>query len=455
MSEKNVKIKIQEVDYTTPQGATVDSTDVVFIPGFMRKTTSKDLADAEYGVPRLCTSVYEFEKAFGDTPHKFGADYGRLRIKKGDPDRSYIYAKELLAAGLTVVYVAFSPDKTPEEVFYKKDKSLLLDVLKEIEDKSLYSVKYITSGGYPSVTDTSFTGEKPTTTSGTTSGTTSTIDATLANKLIETAKNRGDAVALIDYDCNEYIKAFDLDDAKSFYRIMNTQFGLSVGDSQSYAAAWYPWGTYRTSVFEGDVLLPPSYAYLRCLAASIKNNPNWLAVAGVNRGVVPGLVKLETPNNVLSTYAAEQMQPAEGESNQKISVNCITEIRPYGRTIWGNRTLLPVDEDGIKATNMLNIRNMLNDLKKLLYRTGQELMFEQNNDTLWLKFKGKISPFLDQLKLGNGISDYALVKETRSKDGSLLPKNKLTAIVRVYPVYAVEYFDLTVEVRDDDVTVSD
>ena len=344
--------------------------------------------------------------------------------------------------------------------FYDEDEDIreeqvshIFDQLKMISDKSVYSVKYITSGGYPSVVceideDT---------------GRIDKLSAKkeFADEMLAAAANRGDAVALIDYQMDENEKAFNTDPTSgSFYAKMHKQFN-DVANAE-YGAMMYPWGQFSCGATLGrveaaettDVYMPGSFAYMKCLAKAIKTSPNWLAMAGVTRGLVPGLNMIMTPKNVLSNTIAEEMQPKFGYENHKISINCITNIRPYGLTLWGNRTLKPVSRDGCVALNFLNTRNMLSDIKKVLYSTAKSLMFEQNSDTLWLRFKAGITPLLNQLKSGQGLSDYKIVKGTTKYNGDPLQKGELAAVIKIYPLYAVEYFELAVEINDEDVIVS-
>ena len=340
----------------------------------------------------------------------------------------------------------YCPADTILDLFYSSEanQNKIQDQFDLISDKSLYSVKYITCGGYPSALKKSD----------------GTLDITLANKMIECAKTRGDAVALIDYQKDETAKVFDLEDSTSYYHMMSDAF--DGNDDGTFGAAMYPWAIYRCTASNISALeMPASFGYLMCVAKAIRTSPNWLAMAGVTRGIVPNITKLLTPLNVLSNKDAEELQPKYGKAasdnscSQRISINCITNIQPYGLTLWGNRTLKPLaPEKGTTALNFLNTRNMLSDIKKVLYTTGKSLMFEQNSDTLWLRFKNSITPLLNQLKSGNGISDYKIIKGETKYDGSALTKGEMSAIIRVYPLYAVEYFELNVEISDEDVTVS-
>lgn len=586
MANENVKIIVQEVDETRPLGSGASS-DIVYVPGL-----GNDFVSAENrNVPILCSSVEEFEFYFGTTPYKFMKDgtYSNVSVKAKSYDRSYIYAKELLNAGLSVLYEAISDDtnlvsnvgnfastsivkqQNTRNVFQTTKKgeatvtfgldgypaygcmslflvngtgSLvelqsvscnnskfdivasaqaegdttnfdrtfkitwgvdtskgdvtaqdiasvvftakllvdgeglfamnlvegdmskpvttdggdhplkyfydhLLSRLDNLKDKNEYTVKYITTGAYPSfvtITETQGTGKSRTV----------SVDYPFAAKLLEVAANRNDAVALIDHADNP-AAALGIDQDGSFYKAANDYFATAA--NAEFGAMFTPWGDYTcTTVNDATATLqamPASFGYLLCLAYAIKTSPNWLAMAGVTRGIVPGLKKLRT-DKVLSNVIAENYQPKYGDVDGKnvVSVNAITNVKPYGLTIWGNRTLKKVNSKGTVATNFLNIRNMLSDIKKLAYNTAKSLMFEQDSDTLWLSFKSGVSPLLDQLKSGYGISDYKLIRSDKKYNGSALTRGEMAAVIKIFPLYAVEYFEITVVVADNDVAIS-
>ena len=186
--------------------------------------------------------------------------------------------------------------------------------------------------------------------------------------------------------------------------------------------------------------MPASFAFLISLGRSIQTNANWLAIAGVARGQVPYIVSLNTSERLTNTIA-DSYQGRTG-----VAINAITEIRPYGLTIWGNRTCLK-NVDNLVASSFLNIRNLVSDVKKLAYDTAKRAMFEQNSTVLWLNFKSAITPLLDRMQSGYGISGYKIIRQTTTE------KAKVVALIRLYPVYAVEEFEITVIMSDEDVSV--
>lgn len=309
----------------------------------------------------------------------------------------------------------------------------LSDALKRLEDKNEYTIKYITSGGFP----TYDIGE-----------------STLFASLLSCAGNRGDALALIDHldrpdaphgisaEGSIYKKAFDA-------KLMNT------GNAE-YGAMFTPWGKYAfatiTDNSDAPAFMPASFGYLMCMASAINTSPNWLAMAGVTRGMVPNLQSLHT-DTILSNVVAEDYQPKYGTNGNTLSINCITNIKPYGLCIWGNRTLQLMDEKGAVALNFLNTRNMVSDIKKLAYSTAKKLMFEQDSDTLWLRFKSGISPLLDQLVSGYGISGYKIIRSATKHNGQALTRGEMAAVIKIFPIAPIEYFEITVELADNDVQV--
>lgn len=568
MANENVKIIVQEVDETRPRGSGASS-DIVYVPGLCNEFVS-----AEYrNVPTLCSSVDEFESYFGVDPYKFTEDetvYG-VSVHTGDYDKAYIYAKELINAGLTVLYEAicpvdnalvniatFAPNSAgtlkrvtnTKNVFVNKLETVTEDVTFGLEgcpaygkvsliakagvnmtveitnlavsnqkftvtategthiiewsdasdsdladvvctatvkvtgdghfslnlvegdvasdvlvaasplanfyaelqdrfdnlrDKNEYTVKYITSGGYPTFVEVVQSKGKST-----------VVDYPFANKMLAVAGERNDAVALIDHP-DRPSAPLAVGDNKSVYYAANQHF-----QNASYAefgAMFTPWGDYSCVTMQSATAsvqaMPASFGYLLCLATAIKTSPNWLAMAGVTRGIVPNLRRLRT-DKILSNVIAEEYQPKWGAADGKhnISINAITNVKPYGLTIWGNRTLKKVATKGTVATNFLNTRNMISDIKKLAYNTAKSLMFEQDSDTLWLSFKSGVSPLLDQLKSGSGISDYKLIKNTTKYNGSALTRGEMSAIIKIFPLYAIEYFEITVVVSDNDVAIS-
>ena len=387
--------------------------------------------------PILCSSKSEFEDAFGTLPYRFyGSGYsldnvttpafsnkpgGFEMYSAGDYEKSYIYARELVCGGLPVLYYNYANRGSNGKKSYPKVTDLygaMSDMLDTIKDRGQYSVKYITSGAYPVF---ELSGDY----------------AGIPGKMCSVAGGRGDATAIIDHT-NMPGRALSGSDSV-YSSVQSAQY-----ENKKYGTMFTPWAIYdainESSGVPSRQVMPASFGYLMALAKSIQTNANWLAIAGVARGVVPNIVALNTTAK-LTNSIADSYQERTG-----VAINAITNINPYGLTIWGNRTLV-TNATNLTASSFLNTRNMVNDIKKVIYTTAKSLLFEQNSEQLWLAFKSGIMPTLNKMQSGQGLVGYKIIKGTTDE------KAKLVATIKLYPIYAVEDFEINVVLTDEEVTI--
>lgn len=292
----------------------------------------------------------------------------------------------------------------------------------EITDRGLYDVSFVTTGGYPAVYVK--------------------VDGSHGNmidKLVAVCAERGDCFALVDFDKSIEFKVnsqgviVDQDG--------NTINELSIQSGSQDAFVITPWCEF-TPNFSGNAnptWFPGSFSFLKAFAGSIKTNNSWFATAGVKRGAVA----CNGISQVITNAEADALQPSAGRS-----VNAITYIKPYGYVIYGNRTLLSNVAEGLVANSFINIRQLVHDVKRHVYSVCKGLMFDPNNDILWVNFKNAVTPLLEKMRSGQGISSYRLVKIQSSARGTLSAK------IIIAPIEAVETFNITVELTDEDVTVT-
>lgn len=489
------KYELKDYTYT-------ETTDTVALAG---KTYYDAIAESVYNQITFCQTVEDLEKVFGTTPYKFqneqndptknvtvtgpvytkvevvdgetvvtgkyikqndsyveiieadkkaesGVDYfvksegqveenmptHNIDIKAGDFDKSYIIAKELLNAGVFVWYDAFKLNgaDSVKDLYTQLPKQLSI-----LEDLNTYNVKFITTGAYESL--------------GAINSDSTLVDDSLIKQLLELSCIRNDSVAIIDYK-DVGTSAIDITKIKSVVNKINdypivTGPNEHIEDSRNYGTIFTPSSVYNVSnLFKGindtnEIILPGSFAYLISFAKSAQTNANFLAIAGVTRGLVPYLVR---PCTVINGKQAEDLTADSG-----IAINPITYITPYGYCIWGNRTLHnnTYTESGIPklvAGSFLNIRVLTCDIKKILRNVALKLNFEINSDILWLNFKSRVEKQLDRIIANNGIEKYKLSQIKTDERGKI--KVKLT----IWCLYAVEKWDMELELTDSYVSVN-
>lgn len=410
------RIEIRDTDLTTSVRS-VNTEYAVYVPGlcnrFDEDETKKVALTAAEG-PVLFETLQAFVERVGSAP---------ATLLNSAVDRSFIYACELLSAGLPVVYqVILDPVEAGSggNAYYAYTEAQICSQIggtdfqtnmEKIKDRGMFDISFITTGGYPTIYN---------------SGSSSTAISLGANgSICNCAKARGDSFALIDVT-DEY-EIHKPDDVKGLPLSESTEDSFIVFPGTSY--------TPSSSNYTKPIFMPGSFKYLLDFAKSIQGNASWFAVAGAKRGLVSG-----ESAYVVTNDEADNLQPEDGRS-----VNAITQIRPYGNCIWGNRTLA-VNTNGTTANSYINVRQCVHEIKRHLYKTAKALMFSPNDDVLWVNFKNNVTPLLDRMLSGQGISSYRLTKVASSARATL------TAKITISPIEAVEAFDITIELTDSEVT---
>ena len=223
--------------------------------------------------------------------------------------------------------------------------------------------------------------------------------------------------------------------------------GTSQIDVSSRAYALLPNATFAYSVGSAQytLIVPSSLIYLNQYSQSNRRTTTWLPITGVARGVVEGTFN---PDLSISKYLMDNSIIEDGSG---VSFNAVVTVRPYGNTIWGDRTLIEQEESrSVQATSYFSLRNLVSDVAKTAYNSAIRYTYETNNDITWFNFKQDITTLLDQVVSSGVLQSYTVKRGTTSE------RNKMVAIITLYPVLPVENFDIYVNLENAEViTTSD
>ena len=260
-----------------------------------------------------------------------------------------------------------------------------------------------------------------------------TVDG-LTTHEVDVCGARGDAMALIDLP-NVYIPTHEAYYADKASRIGTTPTSAATAlrnrqiDS-SYGCTFYPWVQTRDSGTGQLVWIPPTVAMLGVLASSERSSQLWYAPAGFNRG---GLSNGAA--GIPVTNVTERLVSKDRDLLYEANINPIASFPSSGIVVFGQKTL----QERQSALDRINVRRLVIYLKKQISLLSTQVLFDQNVQSTWNRFKGLIEPLLANTKVQYGISDYRLILDESTTTPDLIDQNIMYAKIMVKPARAIEY----------------
>ena len=260
-----------------------------------------------------------------------------------------------------------------------------------------------------------------------------TADA-LTSHLINVCEDRGDTLALVDLP-GVYTPPHEAYNAKFSSRLGAGAESVANALKQrrldsSYGATFYPWVQTIDEQTGRMVWIPPSVAMMGVLASSQASTHLWFAPAGFNRGgLSDGMAGIPITN------VTERLNSKDRDTLYKSKINPIASFPDTGLVVFGQKTL----QERASALDRINVRRLVIYLKKQISILSTQVLFEQNVQTTWNRFKSLVEPLLSAVKTQFGITDYKLILDETTTTPDLVDQNILYAKIMVKPARAIEY----------------
>ena len=198
----------------------------------------------------------------------------------------------------------------------------------------------------------------------------------------------------------------------------------------SYAAVYWPWVRAWDEYSGVSIWLPPSGFVAGQIVYSDSVSNNWYAPAGSQRGVLTNINDLE------HSPTKEERDLLYGNSNV---INPIMNYRGRGFIIWGQKTT----QRKFSALDRVNVRRLVNYLKRLITNVSMDFVFEPNTEYTWLKWVDTIEPYLASIRDARGIYDYEIYMDATTVTEDDINNNRMPGIIRFRPTRAAEFIPIT------------
>jgi len=261
------------------------------------------------------------------------------------------------------------------------------------------------------------------------------VKANLVDKIVDVATERGDALAVIDLE-GIFRAATDTgngDDEASQTKLINT-LNTQVIDS-SYACTYFPNVRMKDTLNGNGTILkaPPSVAGIGAMAQSDVASSPWFAPAGFNRG---GLARLGGTAGPVVVGTVLHLNKDNRDELYEAQVNPIARFPATGDTvIFGQKTL----QQTKSALDRINVRRMMIYIKRHIGDIADTILFDQNVQATWLRFKSRAESVLAEVKSELGIVEYKLVLDETTTTPDLIDRNIMYAKVFVKPARSIEF----------------
>ena len=273
----------------------------------------------------------------------------------------------------------------------------------------------------------------------------------LTQHLVNVCEDRGDALAIIDPK-GGYIPASEDGTKTEQERISTNHVNEVVRNMQkralnsSYGCTYYPWVRISDDIGGGSLWTPPSVAAIGTMAFSDKQKAVWFAPAGFNRG---GLSRGAAGFSV--TNVRSKLTSAERDDLYESNINPIASFPSEGIVVFGQKTLQVTPS----ALDRINVRRLMIFVKKQVSRIAANLLFDQNVEATWDRFKTQVDPFLSNIRTAFGLTDFKVVLDESTTTPELVDRNIMYAKIFLKPARSIEYIAIDFNITNTGASFDD
>ena len=252
----------------------------------------------------------------------------------------------------------------------------------------------------------------------------------LVNETIDMIENeRKDSIYIVNTP-DKPLGTYD-DSKSSMYSVNDLISAFSdTGIDSSYSATYFPWIQYFDQDNAQYLYLSPTKDVVTNLALTDNTAYAWFAPAGMSRGQL-NCVKAKK-NLILD----------ELDLLANAQINALRTFSIEGVRVWGQNTLQIADTQ----LNKIGVRRMMLFLRTSIRSGNLPLIFEPNDNTTKNQFLAIVTPILDGVKSGRGISDYKIIVDNGPEATAL---HQMNVKIAIKPIGALEFINIDFMITDE------
>ena len=240
------------------------------------------------------------------------------------------------------------------------------------------------------------------------------------NSNINIGANGADPIAL----CEGRADALSVVDSVPYGGTVTSAKTAANASNSSYAATYWPWCQIFSSAMGRLVWVPASVLMGGVFAFTDQVSAPWFAPAGITRGGIPNVVKVE-----------RRLSLNDRNDLYLDNVNPLATFPGNGVVVFGQKTL----QQKATALDRVNVRRLLIALKGYISGISRSLVFEQNTAVTRNKFLNQVNPYLDSVVQRQGLYAFKVIMDESNNTPSVVDRNQLVGQIYIQPTKTAEF----------------
>lgn len=177
------------------------------------------------------------------------------------------------------------------------------------------------------------------------------------------------------------------------------------------------------------------FLYLACnsdvaglMARTSINQFPWYSPAGATRGVLNNVIKL--------AYNPSEAQRDLLYTNR---INPIITSPGQGTILYGDKTA----SSYVSAFDRINVRRLFLTIERTIERAARSQLFEFNDEITRSSFINLVDPYLRDVTVKRGITDYVLICDETNNTPDVIDSNQFRADIFVKPNRSINFINIT------------
>jgi hypothetical protein len=195
----------------------------------------------------------------------------------------------------------------------------------------------------------------------------------------------------------------------------------------SYAAMYWPWCYIQDPGTGKNVWVPASTMIGGVYAYNDKVAEPWFAPAGINRGGLGNVIRVE-----------QKLNNSTRDALYTGKVNPIATFPGQGIVVYGQKTL----QTKPSALDRVGVRRLLIELKSYISQVGNNLVFEQNTIATRNIFLSQVNPYLSSVQQRQGLFAFKVVMDETNNTADVIDRNQLVGAIYIQPTRTAEFIYL-------------